>query len=134
VLDGLAECAKLAEKEGVILGLENHGGVTGDAEGTIRLVKPLNSPWVKINLDFGNFTGDVYAQYEACAPYAVTTHTKVTVRQGEEREKVDYRKVVRIMRAAGYRGYINIEFEEPEEPIVAVDRFAAYLRGCIEDA
>ncbi|HQE62576.1 MAG TPA: sugar phosphate isomerase/epimerase family protein [Candidatus Latescibacteria bacterium] len=134
VRDGLAECARLAEKEGVILALENHGGVTADAEGTVRLVKPLNNPWVKLNLDFGNFTGDIYAQYEACAPYAVTTHTKVTVRQGEAREKVDYRKVVRIMRNAGYRGYINIEFEEPEDPIVGVDRFAAYLRGCMEDA
>lgn len=134
VRDGLAECAKLGEKEGVILALENHGGLTADADGTLALVTPLDSPWIRLNLDFGNFTGDIYSQYAQCAPYAATTHTKVTVRQGDKREKVDYRKVVRIMRDAGYRGYISIEYEEPEPPVDGVDRFAAYLRGCLVDA
>jgi sugar phosphate isomerase/epimerase len=135
VVDGLAECAPLAEKEGVILALENHGGLTADAEGTLALIKPFEgNPWVKLNLDFGNFTGDIYSQYEACAPHSVTTHTKVTVRQGEERELVDYRRVVRLMKDAGYKGYINIEYEESEPPIPYVERFASYLRGCIVDA
>jgi len=134
VRDGLAECAKLAEKEGVILALENHGGLTSDAEGTLALVTPLDSAWVRLNLDFGNFTGDIYEQYRKCAPYAATTHTKVTVQQGDRREKLDYRKVVRIMRDAGYRGYISIEYEEKEPPVEGVDRFAAYLRGCLVDA
>ena len=134
VRDGLAECAEMAEEEGVILALENHGGLTADADGTLALITPLDSPWVRLNLDFGNFTGDVYAQYAKCAPYAATTHTKVTVRQGDRREQVDYRRVVRIMREAGYRGYISIEYEEKEPPIVGVDRFAAYLRGCLVDA
>jgi sugar phosphate isomerase/epimerase len=135
VTDGLAKCAVLAEKEGVILGLENHGGLTADAKGTLALIEPFkNNPWVRINLDFGNFTGDVYAQYEQCAPYTATTHTKVTVRQGDERELVDYRRVVRIMRENAYDGYINIEYEESEPPIPNVERFASYLRGCIVDA
>ena len=82
----------------------------------------------------GNVTGDIYAQYEQCAPHTVTTHSKVGVRQGEGRELVDYRKAVRIMRDAGYQSYIAIEFEEPEDPIVGVSRFAAYLRGCLVDA
>jgi len=119
----------------VILALENHGGLTADAAGTLALVEPFDgNPWVRLNLDFGNFTGDIYGQYEACAPCTATTHTKVTVRQGEGREPIDYRRVVRIMRAAGYNGYISIEYEEKEPPIPAVERFAAYLRGCIVDA
>jgi len=134
VRDGLAECAKLGEEEGVVVALENHGGLTADADGTLALIMPLDNPWARLNLDFGNFTGDIYGQYARCAPYAVTTHTKVTVRQGDGREFVDYRKVVRIMREAGYRGFISIEYEEKDPPVVAVDRFAAYLRGCIEDA
>ena len=135
VRDGLAECAEVGAQHGVMLGLENHGGLTSDAAGTLALVEPFaDNPWVGINLDFGNFTGDIYAQYEQCAPHTVTTHAKVSVRQGEGRELVDYRKVVRIMRDAGYQSYISIEFEEPEDPIVGVSRFAAYLRGCLVDA
>lgn len=135
VTDGLAECARVAADCGVVLALESHGGLTADAEGCLALLAPFaEEPWVGMNLDFGNFTGDVYEQYALCAPHAVTTHAKVTVRQGNGREQVDYRRVVRIMREAGYEGYLSIEYEDPQEPVAGVDRFAAYLRGCIVDA
>ena len=135
VTDGLAECSEVAAQCGVILGLETHGGMTGDADGVLALLKPFkNDPWVGLNLDFGNLTGDVYGQYAQLAPSAVTTHVKVTVRQGEAREVLDYRRIMRLMQAAGYRSYMAIEFEEEEDPVVGVDRFAAYLRGCMVDA
>jgi sugar phosphate isomerase/epimerase len=135
VQEGLEGCAGAAARFGVVLALENHGGLTGTADGVLGLLEPFSeSPWVGLNLDFGNFTGPIYEQYARCAPLAVTTHAKVTVRQGEEREAVDYRRVVRLMREAGYRGYLAIEYEEPDDPVVGVDRFAAYLRGCLTDA
>jgi len=135
VQEGLTQCAVTAARHGVVLGLENHGGVTGTADGVLSLLEPLaDNPWIGLNLDFGNFTGDIYSQYRRCAPYAVTTHAKVTCRQGEGRERVDYRKIARIMAEAGYTGYLSIEFEEREDPIEGVDRFAAYLRGCMVDA
>ncbi len=135
VKDGLAQCAGVAAECGVVLGLENHGGLTATAEGVLPLLEPFaDNPWVGLNLDFGNFTGDIYGQYAQCAPHTVTTHTKVTVRQGDEREQVDYRKVVAIMREAGFNGYMAIEYEERDDPVIGVDRFAAYLRGCIVDA
>ena len=135
VRDGLAECAEFGAKHGVALGLETHGGLTGDADGVLALIQPLaDNPWVGVNLDFGNLTGDIYEQYRRLAPHTITTHVKPTVAQGAGRELVDYRRVVRIMREAGYRGFLSIEFEEPEDPVVGVPRFAAYLRGCIEDA
>ncbi|MFO7958788.1 MAG: sugar phosphate isomerase/epimerase family protein [Candidatus Brocadiia bacterium] len=135
VREGLTQCAVTAAKYGVVLGLESHGGLTSDADGILDLVEPTReNPWVGINLDFGNFTGDVYQQYARCAPLTVTTHAKVTCRQGEERMPIDYRRVVRIMREAGYDGYLAIEYEEPDDPMEGVDRFAAYLRGCIVDA
>jgi len=135
VRDALEECAEVGARHGVMLGVETHGGLTADADGILALVEPFDdNPWVGINLDFGNFSGDVYEQYARCAPHAITTHAKVSVRQGEEREELDYRRIVRIMREAGYRGYLSIEFEEPQEPTSGVSRFAAYLRGCLVDA
>ncbi len=135
VQEGLAECAVTAARHGVVLGLENHGGVTATADGVLGLLAPFEgNPWVGLNLDFGNFTGDIYDQYKRCAPWTVTTHAKVTCRQGDERQQIDYRKVVGIMREAGYAGYLSIEFEEREDPMEGVSRFAAYLRGCLVDA
>jgi sugar phosphate isomerase/epimerase len=135
VQEGLTQCAVTAARHGVVLGLENHGGVTSSADLVLHLLEPLKeNPWIGLNLDFGNFTGDVYEQYARCASHVVTTHAKVTVRQGEERQRLDFRKIVRIMREAGYNGFLSIEFEEHEDPVVGVSRFAAYLRGCIVDA
>ncbi len=135
VREGLTQCAVTAANYGVVLALESHGGLTATAEGVLDLIEPLEAnPWIGLNLDFGNFTGDIYDQYERCAPYAVTTHAKMTVKQGDEREWIDYRRVVRIMREAGYEGYLSIEYEGDEDPRVGVDRFAAYLRGCILEA
>jgi len=135
VQEGLTQCAVTAAKHGVVLALENHGGVTATGDGVLSLMEPLvDNPWIGLNLDFGNFTGDVYDQFRRCARLAVTTHAKVTCRQGDERRRIDYRKVVHIMREAGYHGYLSIEFEEPAEPLEGVSHFAAYLRGCIVDA
>lgn len=135
VIEGLAECAEKGAKEGVILALENHGGLTSDAAGTLKLIQPFkNNPWIGLNLDFGNFTGDVYTQFRDCARRAVTTHCKVTYREGNARRLIDYRKVVRILRSADYQGYLTVEYEEPSDPVDGVSMFAAYLRGCIIDA
>jgi sugar phosphate isomerase/epimerase len=135
VQEGLRECAEMAAHCGVVLGLETHGGLTATAAGTLAILEPFaGNPWVGVNLDFGNLTGDIYAQYAALAPRTVTTHAKVTVQQGDRRELVDYRQVVRILRQAGYDGYLAIEYEEPDDALAGVDRFAAYLRGCLVDA
>lgn len=132
VRDGLARCAEVAAACGVVLALENHGGATATAGEALSLIEPFeDNPWVGLNLDFGNFTGDVYEQFARCAPHAVTTHAKVTTQQDDRREPVDYHRVVRIMRDAGYAGYLAIEYEEPDDPVAGVERFAAYLWQCL---
>ncbi len=135
VREGLDGCLEAARQHGVVLALENHGGLTASADGTLDLLAPFaDEPWIGLNLDLGNFTGDIYAQYARCAPHAVTAHAKVSVAQGDGRELVDYGRALRVLRQGGYRGYLSIEYEEPGDPVVGVARFAAYLRGCLSDA
>ena len=45
---------RLRRKKGVILGLENHGGITVKAGTIIKIVKAVDSPWVGINVATGN--------------------------------------------------------------------------------
>ena len=47
---------------------------------------------------------------------------------------MDYRRVVCIMREAGYRGPLAIEYEGSEDATIGIPRFAAYLRGCLVDS
>src|SRR5205807_1058130 len=75
-VEALQECAEYAGERGVLLALENHGGITGSADQILRLVDAVNNDWLGINLDFGNFKGDVYPQFRRCAPRAVATHAK----------------------------------------------------------
>ena len=75
----LGRAAEESGRRGVILGLENHGGITARAETMIGILERVDSPWVGINLDTGNFLQDPYRQIEACAPYAVNVQVKTRV-------------------------------------------------------
>ena len=129
----LQTCVARAREQGVLLALENHGGLTATAEGTLRLLRAVDSPALGLNLDFGNFRGeDVYAQFAACAPYAVATHAKPNVHSAETPTPVDYRRVRTLMEEVGYRGFLAIEYEEAEAPEAGVPRFATELRAALD--
>lgn len=127
----LRSCASHAARRGVLLALENHGGITGTADQILRLMRAVDSEWVGINLDCGNFTGDAYSQIAACAPHAVAVHAKTHFTGASGREAVDYVGVKSILDQAGYRGFLAIEYEESEGPHAAIPRFAAQLLGVL---
>ena len=79
-VETLKRGAELAGARGLILGLEDDGGITDYAKETIEIVKRTDSPWAGMNLDIGNFRPPaVYEQIEMSIPYAVSTHVKTTV-------------------------------------------------------
>jgi sugar phosphate isomerase/epimerase len=127
VVECLRECADVAAEAGVLLALENHGGITSTADQVLALHRAVGSDWLGINLDFGNFTGDAFAQYAACAPLAVAAHAKVQYDGPHGRERVDYSRVRGLMSDHHYRGYLAIEYEEPEDARAAVPAFATEL-------
>jgi sugar phosphate isomerase/epimerase len=129
---GIRECAEHAGKVGVMIGLENHGGLTGTADGLVRILEGIGSEWVGALLDFGNYSEDPYAEFEKTAPHTVMTHAKPTADFAGTRDWVDYRRVAGIMSKVGYRGFLSIEYEEPgKDAMVEVPRFADYLRGAV---
>jgi len=130
----LQECAEYAAERGVLLALENHGGLTGTADQTLKLLNAVGHEWLGLNLDFGNFSGDAYGQIERCAPHAVATHAKSHYTSAAGREALDYSRIRRIMDAAAYRGFIAIEYEEAEDPRTAVPRFAQELKAALIQA
>jgi sugar phosphate isomerase/epimerase len=124
---GLEECADYGESRGVIVALENHGGITSTAEGTISLIEDVDSEWLKANLDTGNYRQDPYESIAKTALYAVTCHTKVEVPSGAKNPELDAEKLVKILDEVGYKGYLSIEYESAEDPMTAVPKFVAKL-------
>lgn len=127
----LEECVAHAAERGVVVALENHGGITGTADQVLRLVDRLHGPWFGLNLDFGNFHVDPYAEFARCAPHTVTTHAKRTMRGPSGPERVDYARVAQVMREAGYTGYLSVEYEDAEDPREAVPQFVETLKQAV---
>ncbi|MBS1835977.1 MAG: sugar phosphate isomerase/epimerase [Acidobacteria bacterium] len=112
VADMLGTASEYAGKNGVILGLENHGGITDRAETIVGIVKKVNSPWVGINLDTANFKTKIYEQIEMIAPYAVNVQVKAMVRDENGPAPSDWDRVAKMLVANHYRGYLALEYEE----------------------
>ncbi|MBI4909668.1 MAG: sugar phosphate isomerase/epimerase [Acidobacteria bacterium] len=123
--------AEYAGTKGIILGLENHGGITAKAERIVDIVKQVDSPWVGVNLDTGNFQDDAYNQLAICLPYSANVQVKENIRVNGAQEKSDWARIAGMLRKAGYKGYLALEYEEKEPAPTAVPRLLAKLRQVI---
>ncbi len=134
-VSGIEKSLEYAAEKGVALALENHGGITATPDQLLKIVKAVNpSPWFGINFDSGNFrTADPYADLEQIAPYALNAQMKVSVSkgEGEKKEPADMGRIVEILKAAKYRGYLALEYEEAEDPWETIPGLIKTLRGLI---
>lgn len=128
VAETLKPAADYAGKNGVILGLENHGGITDKAETIVKIVKQVNSPWVGINLDTANFKTRIYEQIEMIAPYAVNVQVKAMVKDEKGPAESDWDRVAKMLVANQYRGYLALEYEEKTPALEATPALFAKLR------
>jgi sugar phosphate isomerase/epimerase len=137
----LERCAKHCEtaatyaaSKGVLLALENHGGVTAKAEGLLEIVQQVNAPGFGVNFDSGNFrsTDDPYAELALIAPYAVNAQVKVDIYPSGQHQPTDLARVLNILRDAGYSGWVALEYEAKEEPLEAIPRYLDQLRKLID--
>jgi len=130
VIESLKECLPAAEKHGIVLGLENHWGLGRTAEGVLRIVKAIDSPWLKATLDTGNFLDDTYAQLEQLAPEAVYVQAKTYFGGGTWYTlDLDYERIASILAGVNYRGYVSLEFEGKEDWETAIPKSLELLRS-----
>jgi sugar phosphate isomerase/epimerase len=145
----LKRLIEATEATGVAFGIENHGATTNNPEFLKPLFERVGSPRLGLTLDTGNFywfghpLSKLYELYEMFAPRVFHTHCKSIRYPESEREKrramgweygkynrpiyegdIDFRRVVKILRAAGYSGDLCIEDE-------SLDKFPAPERGAI---
>jgi sugar phosphate isomerase/epimerase len=127
---GMEECCEYAGQHGVHLALENHGGLTESVDGMLELVKAVNSPWFGVNMDTGNFhSDDIYGDLAKIAPYSINVQVKVVISpKGGKREPTDFAKLAALLRDAGYRGYIVLEYEESGNPREECPKYLDELR------
>ena len=130
VIDGLNDCLAVAEKCGVTLGLENHWGLGRTAEGVMRIVDAIDSPWLKTTLDTGNFLEDPYDRLEQIADDAVLVQAKTYYGGGMWYSlDLDYPRIAKLLRKHNFGGYVSLEFEGKEDPRTAIPKSLAMLQS-----
>lgn len=132
-IESIEKCLPVAEENGVLLALENHWGLCSTPEGQLRIRKAIDSPWLGILMDTGNFLEEPYDKLEKIAPYTSFVQAKTYYGGGEWYSlDLDYDRIFDILKKVNYQGYVSLEFEGKEDPFTAVPKSIAMLRKSID--
>ena len=129
-IEGMQECLAYAEKAGVVLALENHWGLSSNIGYLLRIYEALkDSPSMGLNVDTGNFVGAPYDPLQKLAPHASIVQAKTYFGGGTFYDKeMDYPRIGKIFRDAGFKGWVSLEFEGKEDPHSAVPKSLELLQ------
>ncbi|MBI5084348.1 MAG: sugar phosphate isomerase/epimerase [Acidobacteria bacterium] len=130
----LKKVLPLAERHGIAIGIEPHQSITKTTSGLLRVATLVDSPMLRINYDTGNaYLGgeDPYEGLQAVSRRVVHIHAKDISVQHAEAEKgkvtgtpvgcacgdgvIDWRRVVSILRSAGFEGVLSVECGTPAQ-------------------
>jgi sugar phosphate isomerase/epimerase len=128
----LRRACEMAATRGVILGLENHDYLT-NIDRMLPIVKAVDSPWFGVNLDSGNVDrADIYTELGKIVPFALNVQLKVEAGPAPK-VVTDTPRIVKLLRDAGYRGYLVLEYESKPDPYEAVPRHLAEIRAALDN-
>jgi sugar phosphate isomerase/epimerase len=115
--DGLRRLTEFGATHQINVIVENHGGLSSNGEWLASVIKKVSHPRCGTLPDFGNFNlggGQQYDRYKGTQelmPFA----KGVSAKSGDFDEhgnetRIDYRRIMKIVLDAGYRGYVGIEY------------------------
>ncbi len=111
--DGLGRLSEFAAQLDTNVIVENHGGLSSNGEWLAGVMKLVDRPNCGTLPDFGNFHDyDRYRGVEELMPFAKGVSAKSHEFDAEGNEvRTDYRKMMKLVIAAGYRGWVGVEYE-----------------------
>lgn len=122
-VQGLGKLAEFGSKHDINVIVENHGSFSSNGKLLAEVIKEVNNKRCGTLPDFGNFkiseteSYDRYQGVKELLPFAkgVSAKTFDFDAQGNE-TTIDYVKMLKLVKASGYRGYIGIEYEGDRMP------------------
>lgn len=121
--DGLSQLAQKAEAYRLNVLVENHGGLSSNGQWLAGVMKRVNRDNCGTLPDFGNFRiseSEQYDRYQGVRelmPFARAVSAKSHDFDEEGNEiHIDYFKMMNIVLAAGYHGFVGIEYEGDRLP------------------
>lgn len=116
--DGLRSLTEYADGENISVVVENHGGLSSNADWLVGTIEMVDHPNCGTLPDFGNFRiseDEMYDYYEGTEKLmehakGVSAKTYDFDEDGNE-TTLDVERLMRIVKNAGYTGYVGIEYE-----------------------
>jgi len=127
-IDGLGRLSEFAATHGINVIVENHGGISSHGDWLSAVLQGVGKKNCGSLPDFGNFYEyDRYQGVQDLMPFAKGVSAKTHAFDGDGNEtQIDYRRMLQIVKDAGYTGYIDVEYEgdqlSEEEGILATKR------------
>ncbi|MEM6279460.1 MAG: sugar phosphate isomerase/epimerase family protein [Verrucomicrobiota bacterium] len=116
VVDGLSRITEYGAGHGINVLVENHGGLSSNAEWIVEVMEGVGHDRCGTLPDFGNFRikeGESYDSYEGTKkmmPWAKGVSVKDQVWDAEaNRSALDYDRMLKVVLDAGFNGYCGIE-------------------------
>ncbi|MBL8820366.1 MAG: sugar phosphate isomerase/epimerase [Planctomyces sp.] len=116
--DGLRALAEFGDTHGINVIVENHGGLSSNGAWLAGVMKKVDHPRCGTLPDFGNFRvskDEEYDRYQGVTelmPFAKAVSAKSHDFDDAGNEThTDYRKMMKIVLEAGYKGWVGIEYE-----------------------
>lgn len=121
MLKDIQTCVDYGKQHGVIIGMQNHNDFIQTADQIISIVETINSPWFGIILDIGSYRiNEPFAEIEKSIRYAVNWQVKEKMFINGAEITTDLNKLVKMIKASGYRGYLPIETLGEGDPKIKV--------------
>jgi sugar phosphate isomerase/epimerase len=111
-VSAIKEVNAYAKSKGLILLVENHGGISANPDDLLKLHAAVGSPNFRILADFANWPSnvDIYESLKKVYPHThlISAKTKEFNEKGEH-ISFDFDKCVRLAEASGFKGIYSAE-------------------------
>ena len=129
MLKDIETCVEYGKQHGVIVGLQNHNDFIQTADQVIKIIEAINSEWFGLILDTGSYrVFDAYEEIAKSAKYAVNWQVKEKIFIAGAEIETDMDKLMGIIKASGYKGYLPIETLGAGDPKTKIPAMLARLK------
>jgi len=117
MLQAFQTCLETAKSHGIILGIQNHNDFLRTSDECHDLFKKINSSWLGLVLDTGNFIAeDPYEEIRKAIPLAVNWQVKEKLLIKGVQTPMNLEKLCNIIKSSAYKGFVPIETLGMQDP------------------
>ena len=128
----IRQCVDYGKQHGVVIGLQNHNDFIQTAHQVTDIIRQINSEWLGLILDTGSYRVlNPYEEISTSLNYTVNWQIKEKIFVNGAETDTDIEKIVGMIKASPYHGYLPIETLGQGDPKTKIMAMLAKLQNAI---